>query len=369
MNIVIASVLKPLTDVRHYHKIGLSLANGLECKVFILARDSNPLPNHSDIFFNALTSSKISFIERVLAPFRFYFQLLKIRPKVLIVCTHELLVPAVLYKLFFQVRVIYDVQENYYLNIQSNETYPGLIRTVLSNYVRLKETVTSRFMYRFWLAEECYLTELQFLSSKADVFENKSLFSQQVFSKCLKDKQKINFLFSGTIAIENGVLDALAFVKAYHQVDPLVRLTIVGCCHSISLLAQLQDYVKDCSFVTLKIDSTPIDYEFIKEEMFKADLGLICYKPQANFTNKIPTKLFEYLSVGMPMLISNNSKWRGICDRFNAGVSFNIENFSIADIRELLLNKRFYENTESTREYTSWKFLEKDLIDSIVNLK
>ena len=122
---VIASVLKPVDDTRLYEKLGLSMRESKKYRVNIIGFEAKNPPVVPGLSFHSIYSGSRLDLGRLLAPWRFLRILFTLKPALLIVCTPELLLPAVIYKLFSGVRLWYDVQENYQKNIQYQSPYPA----------------------------------------------------------------------------------------------------------------------------------------------------------------------------------------------------------------------------------------------------
>src|SRR5688572_279041 len=90
--IVLASVLKPVSEPRMFDKIGMSLSKKFE--VFCIGAPA--ASNKSD---KSLTNPKVLELPRVsrlsvsrlLMPINVLLEVIKVKPSVLIICTHELI--------------------------------------------------------------------------------------------------------------------------------------------------------------------------------------------------------------------------------------------------------------------------------------
>ncbi|MBC7391376.1 MAG: hypothetical protein H7329_19405 [Opitutaceae bacterium] len=368
MKIVIGSVLKPLTDVRHYYKIALSLTKLPNAKITILARQVQDAPTNPAIELKSITPAQYSLIQRFLATYLFIGRLFRIRPNIIIVCTHELLIAAIIYKSIFGGKLIYDIQENYALNIVSNKTYSSYFKFFLSKYIRLKEDLCSKFVDRFWLAESCYQHELKFLHGNFDVFENKSMIERDIKPVSFQDQSKIKLIFSGTIAEENGIFEAINLTKQLYDINPDYSLLITGCCHNTVLFKKIKELTERCTFILINISTEPIDYQIIKEEIRNADIGLICYQTQANFINKIPTKLYEYLSVGLPILLTTNTSWTELCCRYNASIELDFKQYDPIEIDRIIRSVLFYNLENINNAELLWSKYENQLLHSLKNI-
>src|SRR6187551_1688231 len=110
--IVLASILKPVNETRMFEKLGTTLGDTGEYDVFIIGAAptlKTVYPNIS--FLNHPTFSRLS-LRRLIEPWAILRKLIKVKPDVVIICTHELLLIASLYKLIASTKIIYDIQEN-----------------------------------------------------------------------------------------------------------------------------------------------------------------------------------------------------------------------------------------------------------------
>ncbi|HRI80776.1 MAG TPA: glycosyltransferase, partial [Cyclobacteriaceae bacterium] len=136
--IVLASVLKPVDDTRMFEKMGASLApHGDE--VYIIGYPSAVSTVPEGIQLLPLSPFKRLSFARLLAKWTVFGKLLKLKPAVVIFNTHELILPCVLLKIIMDVRIVYDVRENYYRNILHSGSFPFFIRWPLAWLVRFKE--------------------------------------------------------------------------------------------------------------------------------------------------------------------------------------------------------------------------------------
>ena len=115
--IVIASVLKPIDDVRAYWKLSQSIAKTNKYEVNIIGNVSKKEPSYENIKFHSHPIRGSQWIKRWFLRLKIMFKVLRIKPDILIITTHELITVSLLARLLIHCKVVYDVQENYYLNL------------------------------------------------------------------------------------------------------------------------------------------------------------------------------------------------------------------------------------------------------------
>ena len=199
------------------------------------------------------------------------------------------------------------------------KNYPFLIRLPAALYVRAKEHLLSPFFDHFILAEKTYMFELSFLKKDFSVLENKTLVPDG-WKKKRKTHCYVSFLFSGTITESNGIYEAIELFRNIQLYQPDSVLIICGHCPG----KKLNDYLKSIegASIQLIINPTPISHKKILDQIEHCDFGIVSYRINKSNEHCMPTKVFEYLALGLPVLCENGSHWENIILDKAAGMSF-----------------------------------------------
>ncbi|MFK7899807.1 MAG: hypothetical protein AB8B61_03510 [Cyclobacteriaceae bacterium] len=339
--IIISSVLKPVNDVRSYHKIGLSLIPHFkEAELHIIGyQASEEMKTHVEgVYFYPLFSFSRLSVPRLFVSLQFFFLLLKLKPSLIICTSYELLGSTVLTKLFFRTKVIYDVQEDYFKNIYYASTLPSFIRKPLAYFIRSKEILWSWFVDHFFVAEKVYLEDVPFLKENATLLENKAIQPEVVN----EDKKRgLHFLISGTLTKSFGILEGIAFAKKMHEIDDSVRLTVIGHVPDSSFYQELLN-LNNCSFIDLQLSLQPITYPEITKAYHKADYLLLPYQWQPHTQGKIPTKLYDGLAHQIPMIIQENELLTSLMTEYDTTLFINYLSVNERECMQRLKEKTFY---------------------------
>ncbi|MFN6947172.1 MAG: glycosyltransferase [Cytophagaceae bacterium] len=364
--IFLASILKPVNDARMYEKFGISLSKDFE--VHIAGYSGNIPSGNPHMHFHPLFSFKRLSIKRILAPWKIYKLCIKVKPDVVVVNSHELLFVMCIYKILFGVKILYDVQENYYLNILHTDVYATFLKPLLAGYVRFVEIISKPFIHHYILAEKCYANELFFVRSKFTIVENKykAMPLPDAPSYRWESERKIRLLYSGTISTEYGIFEAIEMAKQLYRVDSRILLIIIGYAAKTEIREKLKASIKHLNFVKLITDSKPVQHSLILQEIRLADYGLLSYQPNPSTRNCIPTKLFEYTAHKLPMIIQHNSMWEEYCKKFNSSVFIDYNNFKPLQLLNTLQTYSFYENADTSEVF--WENEEKILLSTINNI-
>jgi Glycosyl transferases group 1 len=328
--IVIASILKPIDDVRMFEKMGVTLSDSGEYEITIIGYPSISKPAYPHINFHSLARFTRLGIGRIFARWSILRHLIKVRPHILIVNTHELLRVAVTTRILFGTRIVYDIRENYYRNIRFSGSFPRIIRSILAASVRQKEKFQARFFHAFFLAEAAYGQEMKFFGSRAFVIENKAKMVAGLTRS--SEKGKTTLLFSGTLAESTGVFEAIQLTRLLHGQDHSVRLIIIGYSAIPHMRQKIKSEIAELPFVQcIGIDHL-VPHQEILKAICRSDFGIICYPKSPHTENSIPTKLYEYLAYRLPILLQNHQPWIDLVSPYSACIPIDFEAISPAAI-------------------------------------
>lgn len=365
LTILLASVLKPLDDTRMLGKFGRTLASRPGTQVHVAGRAApQPAGLPPNLHTHALLAGSRLSLARLGAQLRYWQRLRQLRPDVVFLHAPELLPATVLWQaLGAGRRFVYDVRENYALNIQTQQVYPGWARGLLAGLVRSLEILAVRRASAVVLAERSYAEELPFAQGGAhDEPSGSGPAQAEAYATSAPEKQKtknekrvlvlenkyqpyapepappplprrlppptepLRLLYSGTISELNGVWEAIRFVQHLRAAWPLAHLTIIGACQQPGLLPHLQAAVAEArGAVTLVGGNELVPHERVVAEIERSHLGLLPYRLHPSTARCVPTKLFEYLAHGLPLVAPPNPLWQGLVQRHGAGLAFDFQ--------------------------------------------
>jgi glycogen(starch) synthase len=334
--VVLASVLKPVDDTRMRGKFAETILQRPDLRVHVAGRHTGEalppeLAKPRVVHHAILWSSRLS-LGRLAAQGRYWRLLRVLRPALVVVHAPELLPLTLLWQYLGRGRqFIYDIRENYALNIRSQGVYPAVVRQVLAATLRRVEALAARRAAAVVLAEASYADELPFLAalpaSRVLLLENKYQPQPgEVLPRAARPRpartEPLRLLFSGTIAELNGVHEAVALARHLGPAWPGgVRLTIIGFCQQPALLAELQQLAAaEVAWLTLIGGATLVPHAQVVAEIGRSHLGLLPYRPHPSTERCRPTKLFEYLAHGLPVLVPPNPLWAELVRAHAAGL-------------------------------------------------
>ncbi len=339
--ILIASVLKPVSDPRMFEKFANSLH--ADYQIHIIGAPTQKLPSKpKNIHFHAPNKLERLSKNRVLFGYFFWQKLLEIKPNLLIINSPELLLYACLYKINSRKPIIYDIRENYFKNLWYQRNYRWGWRNLLAIQVRILEIFSYFFVNFYILAEKNYIKELFFCKHKNYIIENKFSASQYKPNFRKKKIKTLNFVYTGTVSKVYGTLEAIQFIQKLHVCNPNVKLTIIGHCSDKNYFQRIIQTTENQHFITLKIDTQPVPHPHILDAIQEADFGLLTYPFNISTKDCIPTKIYEFLAYQTPMLIPKNPLWENLVLPYQAGLSIDFQNVMPDKILHQLQNTVFF---------------------------
>ena len=348
---VIASILKPVDDTRMYEKLGLSMRESNKYHVNIIGFKAKFPPQTNGLSFYTLYNGSRFSIGRLLAPIKFFFKLLKLKPALTVVCTPELLMPAVIYKIAFSTRLWYDVQENYQRNVKYQTVYPDFIKPILLLGIKMIEWLSRPFINHYLLAEKGYSKEMWFVNGNYTILENKYAGKLSYHRK--RSTTKTTLVYTGTCSIENGIKEAIFLTNELHRHHYPVLLRITGHIPNNHIQAFIQNKIDIGCPIELIGDGSLLPHSLILETAAQGDFGLVSHQPNPSTENCIPTKIYEYLGMKLPMILHVHPPWESVVEPYQAAIVMDYNRFDPHEIWKRMHHSNFY--TRLPGEEISWQ--------------
>ena len=217
---------------------------------------------------------------------------------------------------FFGKKVIYDVHEDVYEDILNKDWIPKPLRLIiakiylffhklsdiqLSAIVTATPTIAKQFHNRQLVVVRNY--------PPLDVYSNNG---QDFTSR--KMHYPVRLIYVGTINRTRGVLN---IVRALHHIPKgfEYRLDIVG---SFADGKNFEIEVMEAAAVFSNniFFHGRLEFPQVLKLMAQAHVGLVCTQPTVNDLAGIPLKLFEYMSAGLGVIISDFPSWYPYLEKY-----------------------------------------------------
>ncbi|MCY7357359.1 MAG: glycosyltransferase [Rudanella sp.] len=230
------------------------------------------------------------------------------RPRLIHLFMPELLPIALLFRLLGG-QVVYEVQENHRLKFdrKPRNRHP-IFQTLFDQFDRL----VRRYFY-FVFTEDSYLTEYHSLALPCAVVHN---FPEKTAGRprspkrdvVSADSSTIDLCYLGLITNDRGLDTMLAVLNKLEN----SRLHLFGRMADDCLdeLTAFGDRVRWYGHVSQAV-AFPI--------MRQCVAGLALLKPVGDYPDSYPTKLFEYMALGLPVITSNFPLYRSVLENHQCG--------------------------------------------------
>lgn len=230
--------------------------------------------------------------------------------------------------------VVYDVHENLPSTILYKHYIPARIRLPIMGLVDFLETAAARRMSGVVAATPYIAERFQNLNRNCVVVNNFPDLSELVPARPLPWKQRpMSVAYIGGIAEERGIRELLAAMGCL-PTSLQAKLELAGWFSDQSLYSELQH----------RPEWTPVKWRGLLDRPQVAELlgsvraGLVVLHPEPNFLTSQPTKLFEYMAAGVPVVASDFPLWREIIRGAGCGILVDPRDPSaIADVIRYLL--------------------------------
>lgn len=272
--------------------------------------------------------------------FLMFFKAIKVNAKVYHLHDPELIPCGLLLKLFGK-KIIWDVHENIAEDIFDKPWLKNQKRAYSTFH--FFEKLACKFFY-ILLAENSYEKRYKTLTNQYSIVLNYC--DVDFFSPYQVDRKQNNNLFYIGIVLENrGILQIAEAVWLLKQQSKIFHFHCVGELYSdLDLkLQQLPYYSEIRSQLNFYGRKSLEEGYALSKEM---GIGLCIIWPMSNSKESYPTKLFEYMAVGLPIITSNFILYEEVVLQNNVG--FCVNPFSATEIANAILS--IHTNVEKTEQ-------------------
>lgn len=200
--------------------------------------------------------------------------------------------------------VIYDVHEDLPRQILAKPWIPPLMRRPIGMIAELAENALARLMSGIVAATPQIAK--RFAAARTITVQNFAIADELVVAAARPYHERANrFVYIGGIA---GIRGAFEMVRAMEQLDPAVdaRLVLAGLPSDDALIARLE---QTPGWVRVTYRGW-LSRAGVAEELAAARAGLLLLHPTRNYLDSWPVKAFEYMTAGLPLIVSDFPLWR-----------------------------------------------------------
>jgi glycosyltransferase involved in cell wall biosynthesis len=213
-------------------------------------------------------------------------------------------------------RVIYDAHEDLPKSILGKGYLPGWLVAPLSRVVGMVERAAARTFDLAVLARDDIAGSFQGSGRSLLIrnFPKREVFTGR--ARVGRSDGDFVVVYVGGLTVGRGaiqLIEALALVS--ERCRP--RLIIYG----KFTPPELEQQVRSMPGYARVDYRGWIDHRLMPEELARADAGVVCFLPEPNNINAGPTKLFEYMAAGLPVVASRFPLWREVVEGKDSGLT------------------------------------------------
>ncbi|MDX2250038.1 MAG: glycosyltransferase [Bacteroidia bacterium] len=318
------TLLNPATHTRIFAKIARS-QHTLGFEVIVVGQDqkNTPYTREGIQVFPIKPFRRLS-LQRILSQIRILRIGLKIHADIYTLHTPELILVALFLRWRLDAKIIYDVHEDYAANIRYGNHYPAFARKLLAGMVRFLEKRFIKYTAAISFAENCYEGILAEPGKKRFFLRNKFQFPEHRQPPDLPLPVVPYMLYSGTIAEDWGIFETVSLWEKLNQIQP-IHLVVAGFCQNSVLLRKLQ---KDIDKSGLKDrfqligGDKYVEHHQIMYLIQNCAFGAALYRTGVHIRGKIPTKFYEYMAFGKPLVFTDDPFWNELNRQLKLGLSY-----------------------------------------------
>ena len=229
----------------------------------------------------------------------------------------ELLPAALLLKLLTGRKLVYDVHEDVPASIRNRAWLPRPLRPLVASLYQWTEALALPFIDGLTLADHAYqkyyqgrnvLTVLNYpLVTYADLYEER------------RPGNRPTLVYAGSITALRGLYEMIELAHRLRPDFPDLLLRLVGPVGSAAEKARAEELIARYGLGNNVEFTGLVSHLEVHRHILDADVGLALLHPDPNYLNSLPTKMFEYMMMGRPVVVSNFHMWAGIVEEAGCG--------------------------------------------------
>jgi glycosyltransferase involved in cell wall biosynthesis len=208
-------------------------------------------------------------------------------------------------------RVIYDSHEHLPQQILTKPWIAAPLRRPLARFAEIGERLAARLVSAVVTAEPYVRRRFTGAAARTVTVNNFPMLDEFPATNLDWEARDLAVCYAGAITELRG---AREMVEAIARTDS--RLLLAGRFDPPSLARDLSN---DAGWSQVDFMGH-LSREDLARTLARARAGLVVLHPIPNYVEANPTKMFEYMSAGIPVIASNFPAWRSIVDRHECGI-------------------------------------------------
>lgn len=313
----------PPFDIRIFHKQCVSLVQAGYAVKLIAPIENATSKNGVELLPIKLPKSRLK--RMFIVNWRMLKVALKTNARLFHFHDPELLLCGVFLKLSGK-KVVFDIHENVRLSFVSKSWLPKVLVPFATFFYFTLERLSMVFFDALVLAEESY--QKYYPKNKSTIVLNYPIINGDINTDMPdKDESCISLVYVGGISENRGVWEMIQLTKVLIDKKLNCRLKLVGTIYSDVLKEQIKAFVKNEHLDNVIEIVGRIPFEQVSDMLKYSHVGLAILKPIPNYRESLPTKIFEYMQYGLPVITNNFPLYKRYIEDENTGICIDFDNF------------------------------------------
>lgn len=232
----------------------------------------------------------------------------------------EFLIWAVKIKKKTGAKVIYDIHEYVSQQILRKNWIPKPLRNVISKFYEIAEKKTLHNIDWIILAVDSFLKVYKGYDNVSVVKNYPILTNKLIREKKNRNDDSARLIYVGRISRDRGIFTIIHTARKLREKYHSICFDIIG-----PIDKDIEKEVKE-RIEQLNLNQNVnllgrLPYPEALQKIRKADIGLCIIYATAQYVESLPTKLFEYMTVGLPVVTSNFPLWKEIVEGNDCGLT------------------------------------------------
>ena len=230
----------------------------------------------------------------------------------------ELLPAAVLLRLLTRRPVVYDVHEDVPAAIGGRPWLPRPLRPLTAGLYRFVEHLSLPFIAGLTLADHAY--GKYYRGRRCETILNYPLMTYADLYRPAAPTfgERPVLLYAGSITRLRGLFEMLDLVQRLRRTFPSILLRLVGPVDD-EVVRERDDVVSRLGLAPNVEFTGLVSHPRVHDYILDADVCLALLHPDPNYLRSLPTKMFEYMMMGRPVVVSEFPMWSEIVEDAGCG--------------------------------------------------
>ena len=306
-------------DPRIFQKQARSLARA-GFAVTLIARADPAGQNTDDIRILSLPAPE-NRLQRMLGTLRIAVLAHRQRADLYAFHDPELIPVGVLLKLLTRRPVVYDIHEDVPQQILGKEWLPRPGRALVLGLYRLLECLALPFIDGLVLAEHAYLKYYPKRRTLTALNYPLLTYASGDPGQEREEPTRPTLIYVGSIRPLRGLYEMLELVRRLKPSCPDLLLRLVGPLAPAAEEDRARSLIASWGIGANVEWLGRVSHPEVHHQIARSDIGLVLLHPHPNYLDSLPTKMFEYMVMGKPVVVSNFPLWSQIVQEAQCGLA------------------------------------------------